>query len=209
MHTIQLLVIDLFHGQPATDYALVKRAGILGVVFKASQGISMVDPLYESQSFEARAAGLLWGAYHFGDSSDPTQQADHFLAAADLKPGDLFALDFEDNGRRTMSVDQAEEFVDEVEFELGRPNACVLYSGDLIKENPGDKAFWRARRLWLAQYSHSPVVPEPWDDFFLWQYSGDGEGPVPHSVPGCPPDIDCNSYSGTPAELIAEWPGIS
>jgi lysozyme len=205
---INLLVIDLSHFDFATDYAKVKASGVAGVIYKATQGSGMNDSTYLAQKAEAKAAGLLWGAYHFGDGSDPKDQAQNFLTFARVDPDELFCLDYEDYPSSQMSIGQAETFVVDVEAGLGRNGQCVLYSGNLIKETirSQDQGFWSARRLWLAEYGPTPKVPAPWAKQWLWQYTDGESGPTPHGVPGVSEKThDCNHYDGTPEQLAAEW----
>ena len=72
------IVVDLSHWDPAQDYAAVKAAGILGVIYKATEGTSYTDSTYVQQQKGAKALGLKWGAYHFANSSDAKQQATNF-----------------------------------------------------------------------------------------------------------------------------------
>src|SRR5437867_4109626 len=105
-------VIDLSHHNNAVDFRRVKAAGIVGVIHKATQGVGHVDPSYAASRSGARAAGLLWGAYHFGTGGDGVEQADHFLDAVDPAPDTLLALDFEvDPQGPSMTLDQARAFV--------------------------------------------------------------------------------------------------
>jgi lysozyme len=205
---INFLVIDLSHYDPANDYAKVKAAGIVGVIYKATQGTGYQDPTYDKQRSAALKAGLKWGAYHFGDGSDVKLQVANFLGFAQIDPETLFCLDFEPNSSSQMSLAQAKDFITQVENGLGRTAECVLYSGNQIKEQLGSKkdAWWGARRLWLAQYGTSPVVQASWKTYWLWQYTDGTQGPKPHTVAGCDSGgVDCNSYSGTPEQLAAEW----
>ena len=81
---MQPLVIDIYHGDPVRDFALVKAAGIVGVIHKSSQGGAVVDQGYASRRKLALACGLKWGAYHFFDfSASPEAQAAHFLLQHD------------------------------------------------------------------------------------------------------------------------------
>lgn len=204
---INPLVIDLSHWDDVIDYGLVKAAGVVGVFYKASQGTHMVDSTYAAERKRAEAAGLLWGAYHFGDSSDPVQQVKHFLSAALPSVDTAVALDYENLSTGQMSIDQAKAFVIELEAELGIPNGCIIYSGNLIKETlpAKDVEFWGARRLWLAQYSSSPVLPSAWDKYWLWQYTDGREGLPPHTVQGVRGVLDMNHYDGTRDQLIKDW----
>ena len=49
-----------------SDFAAVRRSGILGVIHKATEGGDFVDKSYAIRQPQAEQAGLLWGAYHFG-----------------------------------------------------------------------------------------------------------------------------------------------
>jgi lysozyme len=205
------MVVDLSHYDSVDDYAAVKEAGIVGVIYKASEGMTYEDSTYASERKRALKAGLKWGAYHFANSGDVQEQVSNFVQTAQIDPESLFVLDFEDDpDGNTMSLEQAQAWIIGVEAQLGRPGQCVLYSGNLIKEgldgaSPAVRKFFGQRRLWLAQYGSSPSWPDCWKSFWLWQYSGDGEGPEPHTIDGIDGDCDCNSYDGTPEQLAAEW----
>jgi lysozyme len=206
MVEVNPMVVDLSHWDPADDYGAVKKDGIVGVIYKATQGCGYTDPTYVSQQHAAKEAGLLWGAYHFADGSDVDGQVRNFLDFACPDRDELFCLDWEDNpGGTKMSADQAEEWVTKVENELGRPGECVIYGGNTLKESlDADDAFFGARRLWLCQYGTSPSLPLCWDECWLWQFTDGVYGPTPHDVDGIGP-CDINSYEGDPSELAAEW----
>src|SRR5262245_33509042 len=67
---VKPVVVDLSHWDPADNYETVKQQGIVGVIYKATEGGSYTDPTYVSQQRAAKAAGLKWGAYHFADASN-------------------------------------------------------------------------------------------------------------------------------------------
>lgn len=209
---INPLVVDLSHYDPANNYAAVRRAGVVGVIYKCTQGTSYQDGTYLGQRNAALKVGLKWGAYHFADASDPLAQAANFLNTSKLDGDSLFCLDLEENGDSTISEGQAESLVNALEAGLGRPNECVIYSGNLIKEWLGNEqsSFWGARRLWLAQYGSTPEVQPSWEKFWLWQYTDGTEGPEPHTIDGCDPmGIDISSYQGSAEQLAAEWASAS
>jgi GH25 family lysozyme M1 (1,4-beta-N-acetylmuramidase) len=205
MTPINPLVIDTSHWDPPTDWAGIKANGVFGCICKATQGQSYTDPTYKTQRAAALQAGLVWGSYHFGDSTDVQGQVDNFLRFAAPKISELFALDWEDNAAGTMTKDQAQEWIDLVEKRLGRPGECVIYSGNTAKEALGASAdaFFGARRLWLAQYGSTPVPQASWTVPWLWQYTDGTSGPTPHNVGTWSGDI--NSYAGTPSILVSEW----
>ena len=150
-------------------------------------------------------AGLLWGAYHFLRPVSIPAQVDFFLRIAAPDNMTLLALDHEDE--RVPLID-AKEFLLRVEDAVGRK--AVLYSGFLIKEQLGNRidSYLAAHRLWLAQYGPRPVTPRNWSSAWLWQFTGDGIGPKPHSVPGIvDTGVDINHFDGDAAKLAAEWSG--
>ncbi len=73
-------VVDLSHYNPTPDFATAKAGGVIGIVHKATQGATYVDPKYAGRVKAAKSAGLLWGAYHFGTGADVDAQLAQFLA---------------------------------------------------------------------------------------------------------------------------------
>jgi len=189
---INPLVVDLSHHNDVTDFSAVKAAGIAGIIHKATEGVGFTDKLYADRRGRALGVGLLWGAYHFLRPGSTAAQVDFFLKVAAPDNATLLALDHEDE--RVALID-AKEFLLRVEDAVGRKP--VLYSGFLIKQQLGNSidGYLAAHRLWLAQYGPRPVTPRNWPSAWLWQFTGDGVGPKPHSIPGIVGSgIDINSY---------------
>src|ERR1700681_2572147 len=90
-------VIDISHHNGSVSLIQAAADGIVGVIHKATQGIKFNDPAYTTNKQKASSAGLLWGAYHFGDGSDPIAQAEHFLNIVQPDDQTLIVLDFEEN----------------------------------------------------------------------------------------------------------------
>ncbi len=202
------VVVDLSHHNGNVDLNAAKAAGIVGVIHKATQGTSIVDNMYQQNRQKAQAAGLLWGAYHFGSLADGAQQANFFLSKANADPQTLLVLDFEPNGNSTMTLAQAQAFVSQVKAATGRFPG--LYSGSLIKQllggKPADPVLSQCF-FWLAQYASAPQnIPATWSTWTFWQYT-DGQpqnGPPPRSVNGIGP-CDRDQFNGTIAQLQALW----
>lgn len=206
---INRLVLDLSHHETVQSYEAMMEDGIVGIIYKATQGISYRDKTYLKERQRARKAGLLWGSYHFAEKGNVEDQARNYLQYSRPEPDELFCLDLEDYGDNSMNLAEARQWVEAVEAKLGRLNQCVVYSGNTLKEMLGDKndPFWGARRLWLAQYGNKPEVQKSWDTYWLWQYS-DGEfGPEPHDVKGCNDAVDSNHFDGLPEDLLLQWSG--
>jgi len=200
------VVVDLSHHNGRVDFNRVARAGIVGVIHKATQGIKFVDPSYHSNREQALAAGLLWGAYHFGTQADSGKQVNHFLNTVDPDAQTLLVLDYEPNGKSTMTLAQARNFVSKVNDLTGRFPG--LYSGSLIKERlagkPIDPIFSHCF-LWIAQYSKAPTrIPRTWPTWTLWQYTDGFVGPEPREVDGIG-RCDRNRFNGSLAGLKRLW----
>src|SRR6266436_6636928 len=102
------VVIDLYHGDKINvNFSSVKSTGIDAVILKATQGINFVDPAFAPRVANARAAGLLVGAYHFMDATSPCEQMAHFLSVVGATDGILLAVDFEAYERSQPTVIQA------------------------------------------------------------------------------------------------------
>jgi lysozyme len=200
-------VIDIsHHNGPALDFAKAKGSGIIGVVHKATQGLSGLDPAYATNKAKALKAGLLWGAYHFGNgSTDGAAQADTFLNGIGNPKNTLMVLDFEPNlAGTTMTLAQARAFTAQVADKTGRWPG--LYSGQLIKQLLGEKKdpILALSWLWLAQYGPKPVVPANWTRWTMWQYTDGAVGDPPHEVPGIG-KCDRDKYNGSEAALRKLW----
>ena len=208
---IHPVVADLNHANPI-NLTKVKEAGILGIIHKATQGIGFRDPAYRSRREAAEALGFLWGAYDFATGDKVRANVDAFFEAAQPEDKTLMCLDFEDNSRSQMSGAQAREFLDRVDQRLGR--ACWIYGGNRIFEHvPPDDAFFARHPLWLCQYKLIQVdsleeldrhikVPPPWKSYTLLQYTGDGVGPLPHTVSGVEDGADLSAFGGDSLEAV-------
>lgn len=179
------------------DFVGMKNEGIIGVIHEASYPRYERDAYYASRHASAMRAGLLWGAYHFGDATNPVRQADHFLNAVaagrpsipvdapeERRPGVLLVLDFEKNGHYpggTMSVGQAVAFVERIKERTGiYPGIyCSEYRIRQMLYGSGATAGHRQTLLncwlWIANYHFQPRNTAPWSNWHLWQYTGDGK----------------------------------
>ena len=205
----QVFIPDLSHYEWPADFNALAQSGCIGVIYKATQDTGYQDPTYEAARAACYAAGMLWGAYHFGEAGSVQGQVDNFLSYSLPTNDDLICLDLEDYGNSTMTLAQAKEWIASVEENLSRPNQCVIYSGNWIKERLGDSIsdpFWGVHRLWLCQYGTSPSWPPAWQVPWLWQFTDGSVGPQPHEAAGCGP-CDMNAYPYDETQLADEWSG--
>lgn len=214
-------IVDVYHGDTITDMPAMKRAGIVGMIHKASQGDGSHDPAYLSRREQwmngepARVDGQdvfpLWGAYHFNTGATVESQIDNFFRHAQPDEHTLMVLDFEDNRASNMTIAQCRSFLMQADAKLGRQLA--LYSGNRLKDLIGhvelaEVQFLATHRLWLCQYGPRAVLPRGFNKWWLWQRWADGYGtrPIP-SVPGLHSGVDLSVYEGSAEELTAEWTG--
>ncbi|RXF67543.1 glycoside hydrolase family 25 protein [Hansschlegelia zhihuaiae] len=200
-------MIDLSHHNIVHDWASVRRAGIVAVVHKATEGATFRDPAYATRRIEAKAAGLLWGSYHFSSGVDVEAQVANYLAYADPGADDLVCLDWEEStAGADLSLAQAEAFVALVEARLGR--LPVIYGGRLLRERMADVAQSPLAKcaLWYARFADEPRgVPALWRRWTFWQYTDGRSGPEPREVEGLGP-VDRDLFNGDEAQFRARWP---
>lgn len=202
-------VIDLSHHNSVTSFKDIKDGGVLGIIHKATQGVTGADGTFGTRKPQALAAGLLWGAYHFASKGNAQKQADHFLDVVQPGPTDLLVLDFEPNAHDgTMTVAEAETFVQRIFQQTGRFPG--LYSGQaFINEQLGTKKNEVLSNcfLWIARYSDQlPKVPTAtWKTFTLWQYTDGNLGPQPHRVNGVAGGCDRDKFNGDESQLRKLW----
>jgi lysozyme len=196
-------VVNLSHyDMMRPDFEAMKREGIVGVIHEATYPAFQRDAKYLDRQMGALRAGLLWGAYHYANASDPIRQADHFLSVvssawAQANPatrpstGVLLVLDFEKNGHYpggTMRADQAVAFVERIRQRTGVYPG--IYSGEYHlgqvlnspRVTPAQRKTLTNCWLWIANYHKEPRATAPWSYWALWQYCGDGKCGLPRSA---------------------------
>ena len=199
-------IIDLSHHNGPVNLRLAGASGIAGVIHKATQGVTGVDPMLKTNRAKAETAGLLFGAYHFGTADDPAAQAEHFLDT--VRPGaqTLLVLDFEHNpSGPSMTLPQALTFLRLVHRHTGHwPGlySDVSFLGQALDSggDPDLASCW----LWLARYGAEPHAPLPWPTWTLWQYTDGTSGPRPHPVPGIG-RCDRSQFNGSLNGLRRLW----
>jgi len=220
-------VIDISHQTTVRDFQLARqKSNIIGVIHKATEGGDWRDPLYAKRRAQAEAAGMLWGAYHFGTREySGTAQAELFLSVVKPGPQTLMALDFEHNdgnSANSMRLRQAEDFVKTVHAATGRLPMIYTNQAWADGQEVGDsarslgaavseKSVLALCPLWLADYRSEPQTPRAWKGrgWHFWQYAGDTDngGPRGHRVRGVwgIESCDRNFFRGDLADLQKFW----
>lgn len=195
------LVLDLSNNNENPNFKTLAASGIKGVMLKASEGATFVDPVYAGWSKRARAAGLRVGPYHFAqpNGGDPIAEARHFakcfgtLARRDFRP----ALDLEANpGGLSWSqlVTWSRAFNQEL-YKVSGHLPMFYASKGWIQAMGADVPIGAA--LWLAHWSRNgrpftPVAPFPWKNVHLHQFTSEATGTSPLHPKGISGRVDIN-----------------
>jgi lysozyme len=199
-------IADISHWSGTVNLAEAQASGLTGVIQKATQGTTYVDPTLTTNAAAAKSANLSFGTYHFGTSDDAATQANFYFEKVAGLTG-LLVLDFEANSttETSMTLAQAETFVQAIYNATGIwPGVyCGSYARTLLGTTTNTilANCW----LWYAQYSSAPVIPTPtWAAYTMWQYTDGTNGIDTTPVPGIGA-CDRETYNGTAAELTAFW----
>lgn len=155
------------------------------VIVKASQGLGYVWTAGQAVAQRARDAGLLVGWYHYAVvKNDPAAEATAFVKAANARPGEVLALDYEPygdqlvNGAPPVLVDWILTFAQTVTAQTGAP--CWFYTNASLgaavraKATADQSAALSRMPLWKAYYQPDHGNFMGWPEIACWQYSADG-----------------------------------
>ena len=185
-------VVDLSHRNQPVDFHALKAAGVVGVILKATEGTSEVDPCFADRY--PRAVSVFGRpfvhAYHFLTDDAPAAQASHFY---DSTPGVAFRwLDYERNpDGPTCSLPTALKACQTLQgLQRWWPG---MYGSDLAYYGAALEAghFLTCPR-WIARYRDEP----PDHTCQLWQY--DEQGQI-----GGMTGLDFSTYLGSGS--CADW----
>jgi lysozyme len=195
-------VVNFSHyDESEPDFGKMKREGIVAAIHEATYPPGTCDEKYTRRQRAACQAGMLWGAYHFANGSDPVRQADFFVdsVAAHWRATDpasrpahiLLVLDFERNTHYpggTMTSAQAAAFVKRVRERTGKYPG-IYSSENRIREVVNAPAVSGSIKrslqncwLWVANYHRKPEAVQPWKHWTMWQYTGDGVCELPRAA---------------------------
>lgn len=200
------IVIDLSHWQAPVDFTKAKSAGIAAVILKATQGTNWIDVTFAPRLAAATAAGLLVGAYHFLDDSEPALQVTNFLSVA--RGCRVLALDAEPNEiGGTVTVTQTAEAAARLHMATGRTPLIYVSRYGPDKRGTGFPNSVLSRcPLWLPAYNSLPICPTGWSKWLLWQHTDGSVGSEVAPVAGIG-RCDRSRFAGTVADLAAWWNG--
>lgn len=171
-------IYSLDLGEAPNFAALAQREDIVGVILKATQGITYAPQWFVNNWGRAKVAGVR-GCYHFADPySTGTQQADfclnHVMRAGGLSSSDMpIAYDLEGSAWSSSQqiIDVASSFSARVLALTGR--RPILYTGATVRDR-GITNRMGYSQMWTPHLDMSKAG-WPLSTYALWQYAGDGK----------------------------------
>lgn len=180
-----------------------KAAGLVGVLWKCTEGVNVLDHTYAWAQVACRKLGIQFGAYHFFRSLNVQAQVDWFLKNTSLSSAELAALDLEDTA---CTLDSAYQFVSILKVERGR--FPLLYTrATYITEKIGKQPTPLSQcDLWIASYGTVPVLPPQWSTWALWQHTDGVYGSPPYGIDGLSIG-DMNNFNPALGDFVSWWRG--
>ena len=183
-----LLVMVDRTGRTVKDLDAAQKVYPVKFVFlKATEGVSMKDPMFKSYWNEAAIHDIQRGAYHFFRSSkDGEQQARNFITAVgELRHSDLPpVLDIETMhiGCSAKSLNtRALQWLEAVEKHYGRKP--IVYTYDSFARDYLSREITENYPIWIAHYG---VESPDFQDWEYWQFTDEA------LVYGLPEPVDLN-----------------
>ena len=196
--------ISFWQDDPTTPRGIgftVMRKQSPAVIIRAGQN-NWVDNEFAISWKAARDAGLLRSSYWFFDSrADPKRQAELWMDALGNDLGELpLWCDFEELYHGAF-VGWKHWYTFIERLKVLAPNKQIgIYTGfyywlDHTSDAPKvSKDYFKQYPLWIARYNATePLIPYPWTDWTLWQYTDNGNGAQYGVESG---NIDLNYFNG-------------
>lgn len=209
--SVEVLGVDVSHYQGNVNWSELYELGYRFAYAKATDGAHGVDSMFQKHKAGAKAAGLLFGAYHFFRfPQDIPEQVKNFLTVAGtVEPGELpHAIDAEWD-RTSQKYCEGHEMDAEAADMIFTMATLVGHSIKMLPViytnayffNPGTRGSSFAQMpLWVPSYASKTIqgvkIPKPWASANIWQYSE-------HLNIGGVSAIDGNKFQGSFEELKA------
>lgn len=177
-------LIDVSNANGEIDWLEVKKAGVVGVYVKATEGMG-VDARFSKNLKGALAAGLQVGCYHVTHpKNDETAEAKHFVATVKAANGGTLKgllrpmLDVEvDDATTAQSKGQVQTLIAATTAEWGIEPGFYSYGPFVLGHglDLGNCLYWHAEYCGEDPPTHISPQSPPWK---MHQYAGnDGQCP--------------------------------
>ena len=194
--------IDVSHYQGEIDWAAMKQQGMDFAYIKATEGSAHEDECFDKNWEQAKAAGMICGAYHFFSfESEGAKQAEHFIKkVGDLKGSLIPVVDVEYYGKYVKTPPDVEkvrkevrDMIDALEGEYGEKPMIYCTYNVYRKYIEG---VFDGVPLWIRNVYYPPEdIGRKWT---LWQYTDRAQL---DGYQGEEKSIDCNVFQGEKGQL--------
>ena len=191
--------IDVSRYQNKIDWTRVSdfKSGRFTIEFafiKATEGKSLKDPAFTDNWANAKAVGIMRGAYHYYKPNiNAESQATHFCNNVSLQKGDLPpVLDIEEfSGNKEKFISGIQRWLNIVENKYKvKP---IIYTGASFYNNYIKNSQLEKYPLWIAHYYEAkPYIFSEWK---IWQFNDRAK------IDGISGFVDVNVFNGDKAEL--------
>lgn len=167
-----IFVVDAHNDyQAGLNIPQVAAEGYSGLIVKATQGATgyTAPAAFDTWISQARAAGMVVGAYHWLTKASASAQLDHFLGRIGNTDDMLCAVDVEETNENAPTKKILEEFIDGFNYRTkGHP--LLVYSSNwwwsrLNWDIPvGNTHLWDSRYVTGSDYGSAlyTMVPDSW-----------------------------------------------
>jgi GH25 family lysozyme M1 (1,4-beta-N-acetylmuramidase) len=215
----QILGIDVSRWQQTVNWTTVATTDREFAFIRAVDRDGLLDTYFHSNIVNAKAAGILAGAYQFvtpwtdgyndaveeaalfADTIAPYITDGYLRPVIDIEAGpphEPYPIDLDNTVLTTWVHDYMAEFVRLTGVEP------LIYVNSYYAKNAFNSSV-NAYDLWLARWTYDPDVPPlssddgVWNGFDFWQYSNT------ESVAGIGGNVDGDVFFGSVADLIADY----
>lgn len=202
--------VDCAKWQTGIRWKDVQAAGFEFAICKASDGATSKDVAYNEHRRGAKAAGLIFGSYHFFRFDiDPLIQAENFLKTmGDVQPGELPpCLDLEwdrysknqTEGKTMDEVAAKNALICLERIEKVTGMVPIVYTNYYFFQGFKNPERFAKYTPWIPAYNTTADkvrIPPPWKKLVFWQYSES-------LTLGGVDKVDGNIFFGTIDELKA------
>lgn len=168
--------VDVSSYQGRIDWPVLSRQGVDFAIIKATEGSGDEDERFETNWRDAKASGLIVGAYHFlSFDSSAERQAQNIFRTVPADAGTLpVTVDVELYGGYLSAPPSRERvqavldpLLDELEKHYGRP--AILYATGTAYDRYL-KGAYRDNPIWYRSVLLPPMIPDG-RRWTFWQYS--------------------------------------
>lgn len=184
------MIIDVSRWNSYIAWPQVAAAGVTCAIMRATMGSQGIDVRFSANWAQALAAGIpRRGVYHYVTTgTSPSLQHNHIMTMTGGDWGtEPLVLDVErtEDERKKMAAGWQfpkaayTQMLFLLATELRTHGPVMIYTNDTEWRAMTSTPAWAAQyQLWVASWGAlPPIVPTPWTDWRLWQYTNLGQVP--------------------------------